>query len=73
MHQNLPIINPTPPAAYPRVAERDGFVRPLDTGLASLIGGAAIGGGDVASKKLGAAAKASPPAETPVDVSRTDK
>ena len=73
MHQNLPIINPTPPAAYPRVAERDGFVSPLATGLAGLIGGAAIGGGYVASKKLGAAAKATPPAETPVDVSRTDK
>jgi hydrogenase small subunit len=53
IHQNLPIVNPTPPAAYPRVQERTGSVSPIATGLAGIIGGAAVGAGYVASKKLG--------------------
>jgi hydrogenase small subunit len=73
MHQNLPIVNPTPPAAYPRGAERDGVVSPLATGLAGLIGGAAIGAGYMASKKLGDGSKPTPPADPLVDVVRRDK
>jgi hydrogenase small subunit len=53
LHDTVAIRNPTPPSAYPRIDEPDRRFSPLATGVAGLLGGAAIGAGYVASKKLG--------------------
>ena len=58
MHNTVDIERPTPPDTYPPIHAREGRVSPLATGVAGVIGGALVGAGLVASRKLG-----EPPAE----------
>ena len=53
--QTVAIQRPTPPDTYPGVRAEQGTISPLATGVAGVIGGALIGAGYVASKKLAAA------------------
>jgi hydrogenase small subunit len=55
LHQTVDIERPTPPDTYPPIRAQQGHVSPVATGLAGLIGGALVGAGYVASKKLGEA------------------
>jgi hydrogenase small subunit len=64
MHTNLPIINPTPPASYPRIIEEDKRISPIATGIGGLVAGVAVGAGYMASKKLGTATATETPART---------
>jgi hydrogenase small subunit len=50
--QTIQIQRPTPPDTYPPVKADQGRVSPIATGIGGVIGGALIGGGYVASKKL---------------------
>ena len=52
------IEHPTPPAFYPPISPEHGGVSPVATGVAGLVGGALIGAGIMASKKLMAEDKA---------------
>ena len=52
------IEHPTPPALYPPISPEHGGVSPVATGVAGLVGGALIGAGIMASKKLMAEDKA---------------
>ncbi|HSF39317.1 MAG TPA: hydrogenase small subunit [Thermoanaerobaculia bacterium] len=55
LHATAEIERPTPPDTYPAIApEREG-VSPVATGAAGLIGGALLGAGLMASRKLGEA------------------
>lgn len=52
LHETVPISRPTGPDFYPAVnAERPG-ISPLATGVAGVVGGAILGAGYLASKKL---------------------
>ena len=53
MHDTVDIERPTPPDTYPPIAAPGGKVGPIATGVAGLIGGALLGAGYMASKKLG--------------------
>lgn len=53
LHQTVEIKRPVPPDTYTPVGAAQGYVSPLATGLAGLVGGALLGGGYIASKKLG--------------------
>lgn len=53
MFQTVPIHDPTPPDTYAPITTPQGYVSPVATAVAGLIGGALIGGGYVASRKLG--------------------
>jgi hydrogenase small subunit len=55
--QTVAIQRPTPPDTYPPIAAEQGVVSPLATGVAGVIGGALLGAGIVASRKLGHAAE----------------
>ncbi|HET6932428.1 MAG TPA: hydrogenase small subunit [Candidatus Acidoferrum sp.] len=46
------IVRPTPPATYAPVTPPQGFVSPIATGIGGLIGGAIIGAGWMAAKKI---------------------
>jgi hydrogenase small subunit len=46
------IVRPTPPATYAPVTPPQGFVSPIATGVGGLIGGAIIGAGWMAAKKI---------------------
>jgi hydrogenase small subunit len=50
--QTVSIQRPTPPDTYPPITSAQGSITPLATGIAGVIGGAAIGAGYVASRKL---------------------
>ncbi len=52
LHQTVEIERPTPPDTYPPVAAKQGSISAAGAGLAGLIGGALIGGGYMASRKL---------------------
>ena len=52
MHATADIIRPTPPDTYPPIHTQQGRISPLATGLAGVIGGALVGAGYVASKKI---------------------
>jgi hydrogenase small subunit len=54
LHDTVDIERPTPPDTYPPIRAQQGSIAPLATGVAGLIGGALIGAGYMASKKLGA-------------------
>jgi hydrogenase small subunit len=54
MHATADIIRPTPPDTYPPIHTRQGGISPLATGVAGVIGGALVGAGYVASKKIDA-------------------
>lgn len=53
MHDTVDIDRPTPPDTYPPIRAEQGGVSPIVTGLAGLVGGALLGGGWMAAKKLG--------------------
>jgi hydrogenase small subunit len=46
------IVRPTPPSTYAPVTPPQGFVSPIATGIGGLIGGAIIGAGWMAAKKI---------------------
>ncbi len=52
IHDTVEIDRPTPPDQYPPVGADHGGVSPLATGVAGLVGGAALGAGWMAAKKL---------------------
>jgi len=51
--QTIEIQRPTPPDTYPPIKADQGRISPVATGVAGVIGGALIGAGYVASKRLG--------------------
>ena len=50
--QTIEIRRPTPPDTYPPIKSDQGEISPIATGIGGLIGGALIGAGYMASKKL---------------------
>jgi hydrogenase small subunit len=56
LHQTISITRPTPPDTYPPVDAEQGYVSPLATGIAGVVGGALLGAGYMASKRIGGAA-----------------
>jgi hydrogenase small subunit len=52
LHDTVPIDRPMPPDTYPPIHARQGRVTPLATGVAGVVGGALLGAGYVASRKL---------------------
>jgi hydrogenase small subunit len=50
--QTIQIQRPTPPDTYPPIKSDQGSISPVATGVGGLIGGALIGAGYMASKKL---------------------
>ena len=55
MHNTVDIERPVPPDTYPPIHAKEGFVSPLATGIAGVVGGALVGAGFMASRKLGEA------------------
>jgi hydrogenase small subunit len=55
-YSTIDVERPTAPGTYPGIHAAQGVVSPLATGIAGLVGGALIGAGYVASKKLAAKA-----------------
>lgn len=53
LHDTVEIDRPTPPDTYPAVNPEHAGISPTATGVAGLVGGALIGAGLVASRKLG--------------------
>ncbi len=53
IHQTVEIVRPTPPDTFPPIAAEQGRVSAIAAGVAGLAGGALLGAGWVASKKLG--------------------
>ncbi|MFN2443911.1 MAG: hydrogenase small subunit [Thermoanaerobaculia bacterium] len=53
IHETAEIFRPVPPATYPGIYGQAAAISPVATGVAGLIGGAAIAGGILASRKLG--------------------
>jgi hydrogenase small subunit len=53
LHQTIDIERPTPPDTYAPIRSHQGRISPVATGLVGLVGGALVGAGLVASKKLG--------------------
>lgn len=60
LHQTVNIERPTPPDTYPPIAPQQGEVDPIATAVAGLIGGALLGAGYVASRKLGSSHGSTP-------------
>jgi hydrogenase small subunit len=52
MHATVPIDRPTPPDTYPPIHATQGGISPVATAIAGVIGGAVLGAGYVASKRL---------------------
>jgi hypothetical protein len=52
MHTTVPIDRPTPPDTYAPVHAAQGRISPVATAVAGAIGGALIGAGYVASRKI---------------------
>jgi hypothetical protein len=55
MFQTVKIHEVTPPDTYAPIYTPQGNISPVATGVAGLIGGALIGAGFMASRKLGSA------------------
>ena len=53
MHTTVDIERPTPPDTYPPIHAEQGNVGAVATGVAGLVGGALLGAGWMAAKKLG--------------------
>jgi hydrogenase small subunit len=53
LHQTISIERPTPPDTYPPINAEQGYVSPLATGIAGLVGGALLGAGYMVSKRIG--------------------
>lgn len=58
IHTTVEIQHATPPDTYPGIVAEHGGISPVATGVAGLVGGALLGAGFMASRKLG-------PAEAP--------
>jgi hydrogenase small subunit len=54
LHATITVPNPTPFAGFPGITTPQGTVSPLATGVAGVIGGAALGAALVAARKLSA-------------------
>ena len=52
MHETVPIARPTPPDTYAPVHAEQGRISPAATAVAGIIGGAVIGAGYVASRRI---------------------
>jgi hydrogenase small subunit len=52
LHDTVDIERPTGPDTYPPIQARVGHVSPIATGIAGLVGGALLGAGVMASRKL---------------------
>lgn len=52
LHATIAIPDPTPPAGYPGIRMPQGTVSPLATGIAGVLGGAALGAALATSKKI---------------------
>ena len=52
MHATVPIDRPVPPDTYAPIHANQGVISPAATAVAGVIGGALLGGGYIASKKL---------------------
>jgi hydrogenase small subunit len=63
LHDTVDIERPTPPDTYPPIHAPQGGITPVATGVAGLIGGALLGAGYMASKKLGGPDDEQPPKE----------
>ena len=63
MHQTVQIQRPMPPDTYPPINANQGTVSPVATAVGGAIVGALVGGGYVASKKLGAPPDDQPPSK----------
>lgn len=63
LHSTVDIERPTPPDTYPPIRAPQGGIAPVATGVAGLIGGALLGAGYMASKKLGGPDDEQPPKE----------
>ena len=55
------IVRPTPPATYAPVTAPVGVVSPIATGIGGLIGGALIGAGVMAARKMNSSEPTEPP------------
>jgi hydrogenase small subunit len=64
--QTIDIERPTPPDTYPPIHAEQGSVSPLATGVAGVIGGALLGAGYAASKKMGGTDVDAPATDHPV-------
>jgi len=53
IHQTVEIVRPTPPDTFPPIAAEQGKVGAVAAGVAGVVGGALLGAGWMASKKLG--------------------
>ena len=53
LHDTVDVDRAMPPATYPPIQARQGTISPVATGLAGLVGGALVGAGLAASRKLG--------------------
>jgi hydrogenase small subunit len=62
LHATIAVPNPTPFAGFPGIVTPQGVVSPLATGVAGVIGGAALGAAMVASKKMSAEQELAGPA-----------
>lgn len=52
MHETVPIARPTPPDTYAPIHAAQGTISPVATAAAGLIGGAVLGAGYVASRRI---------------------
>ena len=52
LHTTIDIERPTPPDTYPPIHAQQGHVSTVAAGVAGLVGGALLGAGWMASKKL---------------------
>jgi len=59
LHSTVAVDRPTPPDTYPPIHAEQGGVSPTAAGIAGLVGGAALGAGWAAAKKLGGSDDAS--------------
>ncbi len=53
IHQTVEIVRPTPPDTYPPIAAEQGKVGAVAAGVAGIVGGAVLGAGWMASRKVG--------------------
>jgi hydrogenase small subunit len=56
--QTVAIQRPTPPDTYPPIEAEQGVISPMATGIAGILGGALVGAGFVASRKIAGGADA---------------
>lgn len=59
------IVRPTPPATYAPVTAPVGVVSPIATGVAGLVGGALVGAGLMAARKMNKSEPTAPPPANP--------